>query len=173
MALSRTIIRTKAMSGVKPATVMARSNRLITKDSRSGLFVTAFYAILEIDSGKVAYTNGGHNRPLWLHASTGKIEELAVGGMVLGIFEQIKLGQGEAEVLPGDTLVFYTDGVTEAMNADDVLFGETQLRDTIAANAGADARLMMQAIIDAVNAFIGERPLADDFTICVAKRLSQ
>lgn len=171
MALSRTIIRTKAMSGVNPATVMARSNRLITKDSRAGLFVTAFYAIIEIESGKLVYTNGGHNRPLWLHASTGQIEELAIGGMVLGVFEQIKLGQGEVSISSGDTVVFYTDGVTEAMDATDELFGELRLKDTIAANAGNDAQSMMQAIIDAVNVFIGERPLADDFTICVAKRL--
>lgn len=171
MAFSRTVIRTKGMSGVSPATVMGRSNRLIFKDSRAGLFVSAFYGILEPKSGRFTYTNGGHNRPLWLHADTGKIDELAIGGMVLGVFEQIKLEEGRIEVQPGDSLIFYTDGVTEAMDETDQLFGEARLRAVVAAQSGADAETMMQAIIKAVNSFIGVRPLIDDFTICVVQRL--
>ncbi len=116
MALSRSIIRTKAMSGPNPAKVLTRANRLIAKDTRSGLFVTVFYGILDLKTGRLTFTNAGHNRPLRLETATGQIEELATRGIVLGVFEQVKLEEKEIEVSPGDILVFYTDGVTEAMD---------------------------------------------------------
>jgi sigma-B regulation protein RsbU (phosphoserine phosphatase) len=171
MALSRSIIRTKAFTGRRPWDVLRRSNRLIYKDSRSNLFLTAFYATLNTDTGHMIYTNAGHNRPLWLNVATEELQELATEGIVLGIFERVVLGEGEIDVEPGDLLVFYTDGVTEAMNAGDELFGEERLCQVVAANTQASAQQLVEAIVEAVKAFTGDREQSDDMTLFVIKRL--
>ena len=91
MALSRTIIRTVAFSGRSPAAALMRANQLILNDSQAEMFLTAVYAVLELDTGRVIYANAGHNRPLWCHAADGTVTELAQRGIVLGAFEEIVL----------------------------------------------------------------------------------
>ena len=171
MAMSRSIIRTKALSGRNPADVLTRSNRLILRDGRSKLFLTAFYAILHLHENRLVYTSAGHNWPFWFRAATGEIQELAARGIVLGVFEQIQLEEHEIEVAPGDVLIFYTDGVTEAQNNAHELFGEARLREAIAANAAhSTAQQLLQAVVDAVERFTGNAPQSDDFTLFIVKR---
>jgi serine phosphatase RsbU (regulator of sigma subunit) len=171
MALSRSIIRTKAMTpGFRPAEVLLRANRLIMKDSRAKLFLTACYAALNPQTGCLIYTLAGHNRPLWLQASTGKCQELMGRGAVLGIFEDLELAEFELDLAPGDLLVFYTDGVTEAMDAHHQLFGEERLEAVITANPAATPDEMLQAIVTAVYTFTNGAPQADDLTLFVVKR---
>jgi len=171
MALSRSIIRTKAFTGRRPWDVLRRSNRLICKDSRSGLFLTIFYAILDIKTGHLIYTNAGHNHPLWLKAATGEIEELVTTGIVLGVFERVRMGEERVDMEPGDFLVCYTDGVTEAMNANHELFGEARLEQAVAAVPYDTAQAMLEAIVRAVQAFTGDLPQSDDLTLFVVRRL--
>jgi sigma-B regulation protein RsbU (phosphoserine phosphatase) len=172
MALSRSIIRTKALSPeLYPAQVLERANRLIMQDSRAKLFLTACYSVLNTYTGHLIYTLAGHNRPFWLHAETGICEELTGRGTVMGIFEQIELSEHEIDVLPGDSLIFYTDGVTEAMNATYQLFGEERLQAVITANPTATAQAILDAIVEAVNTFTGGAPPTDDLTLFVVKRL--
>ena len=174
MAFSRTIIRTMSMSGRygSPADVLRRSNRLIVRDvqSDSRLLLSAFYATLDIDSGRLTYTNGGHNPPLWLQAATSQVQELAARGIMLGIFEEIKPEEHAIQVAPGDLLVFYTDGVTEARDTGNQFFEEERLRDVVVAHPEASAQQLVGAIIEAVEAFSGECPQADDITLFVVKR---
>ena len=170
MALSRSIIRTKAFTGRRPWDVLRRSNRLICKDSRSNLFLTAFYATLDTDTGHLIYTNAGHNRPLWLNSRTGDVQELATTGIVLGVFEQVKLGEGEVDIEPNDFLVVYTDGVTEAMNENRELFGEERLCEVISARQYETAQELLDAIINGIEVFAGETPQSDDITLFVVKR---
>jgi sigma-B regulation protein RsbU (phosphoserine phosphatase) len=171
MALSRTMIRTTALSGRSPAAALTRANELMLKDSQADLFVSAFYATLDVPSGGLTYANAGHNRPLWLQIARGEFQELAARGIVLGIFENIELEEREIEVTPGDFLIFYTDGVTEAMNAEDELFGEERLRAAVAAAAPeASAQQVLEAVVDAVNAFTGDTPQSDDLTLFVVQR---
>jgi sigma-B regulation protein RsbU (phosphoserine phosphatase) len=173
MALSRSIIRTKAMTpGFSPAEVLMRANRLIMKDSRSKLFLTACYATLDPETGRLVYALAGHNRPLWLRAATGECLELMGRGAVLGIFEDLELAEFEIDLSPGDLLVFYTDGVTEAMNDHHQLFGEERLAAVIATNPAATPGQMLQAIVEAVNTFTGGAPQTDDLTLFVVKRAS-
>jgi sigma-B regulation protein RsbU (phosphoserine phosphatase) len=171
MALSRSIIRTKSMSGRLPAGVLRRANTLIYKDTRSHLFLTAFYAIVDLDTGWLAYASAGHNWPLLLHAATGEVSELVAPGTIMGAFEQIQLEEQEADIASRDILVLYTDGVTEAMNQQEELFGEERLKSAIAANRDASAQEMLEAIVTAVNDFTGDMPQADDLTIFIVKRL--
>lgn len=180
MSMSRSIIRTKALSGCNPATALKRSNRLIFKDSRSSLFLTAFYALINVETGQLTYARAGHDLPLWLHRTAPtetnasvELKALASEGIILGVFEEVELEERTIQLELGDILVLYTDGVTEAMNDSDELFGSQRLYDLIKGNHQASASEMIQIIIDAVNQFIGETPQADDFTLVVVKRVAK
>jgi serine phosphatase RsbU (regulator of sigma subunit) len=170
MALSRTIIRTTALSGRGPASALLRANELILKDSRSGLFLSAVYAALELDSGRVIYANGGHNRPLWRHAATGQVTELEARGVILGVLDEIVIDEGRIDLAPGDCLVLYTDGVTEAVNPEGEMFGEERLVELVAAHAGGSAAALRARIAEALAAFTAGAEQADDVTCLVMKR---
>jgi sigma-B regulation protein RsbU (phosphoserine phosphatase) len=170
MALSRATIRAAALDGRGPSATMTQANGLILKDSKDSLFVTAFYATLDTGSGRLTYANAGHNRPLWLRVGPGEIQELAAHGIALGVLEDIELQEREIEVASGDLLVFYTDGVTEAMDADGQPFGMERLRQVLAADPGASADQAVSAVVDAVRAFTGDAPQSDDIAIFVVRR---
>jgi len=170
MALSRTMVRTAAADGRSPSAAMSLANELILKHSHTDLFVTAFYATLDTRSGRLTYANAGHNRPLWLQINPGEVQELAARGIALGVLEDIELEECEIDVAPGDLLVLYTDGVTEAMNADGQQFGEERLQATVAATPDASAQQILSALMDAVKAFAGDAPQSDDITVLVIKR---
>jgi sigma-B regulation protein RsbU (phosphoserine phosphatase) len=170
MALSRTMIRTAALSNRRPAKALTRANQLILNDSHSDLFVTTFYAIVDTQTGALTYANAGHNRPLWLQASTGQIHELAAEGIVLGIFDEIVLEERQIQTAPGDIILLYTDGVTEAMNSDRQQFGPGRLAEVLAAQAGSTAQGLIEAVVGAVRDFAGNNVYADDLTLLVLKR---
>jgi sigma-B regulation protein RsbU (phosphoserine phosphatase) len=174
MAFSRTIIRTESMSGSRPnpAEALTRANWSIVRDvpAESRLFLSAFYATLDVQSGRLAYANGGHNWPLWVRAATGEVRELSARGMLLGIYQDIELEELEIVVAPGDVLVFYTDGVTEAKDAQGRMFEEERLFRVAAANVEASAQQMAGSIVEAVRAFAGGTPPSDDLTLFVVKR---
>jgi serine phosphatase RsbU (regulator of sigma subunit) len=170
MALSRATIRAAALDGRGPSATMTQANGLILKDSKDSLFVTAFYATLDTGSGRLTYANAGHNWPLWLRVGPGEIQELAAHGIALGVLENIELQEREIDVAPGDLLVFYTDGVTEAMDADGQPFGVERLRQVLAADPGASADQAVSAVVDAVMAFTGDAPQSDDIAIFVVRR---
>jgi sigma-B regulation protein RsbU (phosphoserine phosphatase) len=170
MAFSRAIIRAQATASRNPATVLERANRLIVHDNRSKLFLSAFYCRLDIHSGRLIYANAGHNRPLWLRSVTDECHELAARGVVLGALKDIPLEERQIEVAPGDLLIFYTDGVTEAMNAAGQLFGEERLQAIIRANAGASAEQVCQAVLQALENFTRDTSPSDDITLLVVKR---
>ncbi len=170
MTVSRTTIRTVAMSGQSPAGVLEQANNLILRDSRSDLFLTAAYAELDAESGRLTYALGGHNRPLWYRASNGEIEELAADGIVLGWLADVELEQRAIDMAPGDLLVFYTDGITEAMDEKRHFFGEERLKATVAGLAGAGADQALDAILAAVGRFVGHATPSDDLTLFIVRR---
>ena len=173
MAFSRTIIRAESRSGRNPAALLQRANQFILQDIHYRLFLSAFYATLDSDSGRLVYANGGHDWPLWLRAGTGEIETLAAPGLLLGVFQDVRLEEREIMVAPGDFLIFYTDGVTEARNAVGELFGEERLAETVKATVPTSADHLLRAIVNAVENFTGATPRADDFTLVIVKRLEQ
>jgi len=170
MAMSRTNIRSAALSGRSPSEALKRANELILNDSQADVFLTAIYAMLDPETGKLTYANGGHNRPLFIEAATGEVRELSARGIILGQFEEVDLEEEAVEFSPGDTLILYTDGVTEAINADEQPFGEDRLKEILASNAGERAEEIVTAIADAVHSFAGSEPQADDFTILAVAR---
>jgi serine phosphatase RsbU (regulator of sigma subunit) len=169
MALSRTVIRNTALGGRSPSATLIRANELILNDSWAEMFLSAFYATLDTRSGRLVYANAGHNRPLWLRVATGECQQLAARGIILGMLEEIELEERQVELAPGDLVVFYTDGVTEAMDADEQMFGEARLQKVLAANARAGAQQVLQAVVEAIRAFTGDTPQSDDLTLFVVK----
>ena len=172
MALSRTVIRTMALSGRGPAEALKKANELILNDSRASMFLTAFYATLNTHTGHLVYANAGHNRPLWYHADTGKCQELHAEGSLLAVLEQLDLEQIEIQLQRGDILVLYTDGLTDALNSSGEMFGEERLWEVIENNPGKMAQEMIDHIMEAVEKYSRNTPLADDLTLIVISRVS-
>jgi sigma-B regulation protein RsbU (phosphoserine phosphatase) len=170
MALCRTVIRTVASSGRSPASTLQRANTVIIEDSRSDLFLSSFYTKLDTDTGRLIYANAGHNPTLWFRVSKGEFQTLSTPGIVLGVLEDIRLEEQRVDVATGDLLVFYTDGVTEAITPDEREFGVARLREVVAANAASGAQQILEAVVEAVDAFTGDVPPFDDLTLVVVKR---
>jgi sigma-B regulation protein RsbU (phosphoserine phosphatase) len=170
MALSRTVLRATASDGRPPKAVLEQANRLLLADARSGLFVTCFYGILDKRSGMLTYADAGHNYPLLYHSRTGEVEQLQALGIVLAIVPEPRFEQHTAMLEPGDVLCFYTDGVTEAMNAQRQLFGEERLLEVLCASHHLAPDQILDRIIAAVNAFADGTLQADDITMVVLKR---
>ena len=172
MALSRTLIRTYAVEyETQPGLVLAAANRRIITDTRVGLFVTVFYGILDPFSGELTYSNAGHNPPYVLNARDGNtVEELDRTGVPLGILDDTRWQQGTTHIAPGDVLLLYTDGITEAQNAQEAFFDEDRLQEIIRASLGRSARDIQDNLIAQVGAFVGDAPQSDDITLMVVVR---
>jgi sigma-B regulation protein RsbU (phosphoserine phosphatase) len=178
MALCRTLIRTYAAEHpAQPHLVLSATNRRLLMDARAGLFVTAFYGVIDPDSGMLAYCNAGHNPPLLLGAQDGSsVRELRRTGMALGAVEDQAWQQSTVRIAPGDVLLLYTDGITEAQDPDGSFFGADRLLGCLQASvySGAGEASYAQSIQDAllaeIHTFVGNAPQFDDITLVVMAR---
>ncbi|HSJ53587.1 MAG TPA: PP2C family protein-serine/threonine phosphatase, partial [Anaerolineae bacterium] len=170
MALSRTLVRTVAIDGRPPALALSRANDLIVADARTDLFVTLFYAVLDAESSEVAYASAGHVPALLVRAGSGQVEELRAPGMAMGVLTDVNFEERRADVEPGDLLVFYTDGVTDAMDGGHRSFGRERLAEVVRAHRHLPATHVAQAVEEAVDAFAGSTAQFDDLTLLIAKR---
>lgn len=177
MALSRTTLRNQALRGRSPAEALVLTNRYIQEDSRSDMFLSAFYGVLETRNGRFIFSNAGHNWPLWRRAADGRVQPLTTAGIVLGVLDEIELGQREVDLQPGDCLVLYTDGLTEALNEAEEEFGRerlaTAVSDILTARPDLSAQEVVDALLVAVRAFTGDVALHDDITLCVVKWVAE
>jgi len=169
MALSRTIVRAKATRSPGVREVIRDANSLITADAKSGMFVTLFYAVLDVGARTLTYVSAGHNPPVIFKAKTGTLMRLDAKGIALGAIEDIELEERRIILDCGDIVVFYTDGVTEAINKNEVQFGEERLITTIDVNHELSANEMIEKIKAEVLAFCGDEPQFDDITLMVLK----
>jgi sigma-B regulation protein RsbU (phosphoserine phosphatase) len=169
MATSRTTIRGAALSHHDPAATLAEANRLIYADTHADLFLSSFFSVLEAGSGRVRFSNAGHNDPLWFHAGSGTVEPVRLRGIVLGVLPDITPAQSAIELSPGDMLLYYTDGVTEAMNVDDEEFGEQRLIDVLQECGDAPLVELMRSVDQKVRDFVGDADQSDDFTAVAAR----
>jgi len=169
MALSRTLIRATASEDRGPADVLSHANALMLADTRSELFVTAFYAVLDTRRHVLTYASAGHNPPLLVRARDGELLRLRADGIVLGIVEDVDLEERQVDLAEGDVLVLYTDGVTDAINSREEEFSEGRLREVVQQNAGLSVAGIAAAVNDAVADFVGDTPAFDDFTLVVLK----
>ncbi len=171
MVLSRTLLRATAIDGRAPAAVLEQTNRLILADSPAGMFVTCFYAQLDPATGTLTFANGGHNYPLLYRVATHEIEPLRAKGIVLGIIPQPTFEQRSLTMEHGDVLLLYTDGVTEAMNAERELFGEERLVAILRTCHQHRPQDIIDAVLAELQAFVGGMPQSDDMTMVIVQRL--
>ncbi len=170
MAVSRTLIRAVGMQGVTPEECLKKSNNLLCMESVNNMFVTVFYGIYDTTTGHLKYCNGGHNAPFIVHAN-GKVEMMNVApNCIVGALDGINYEGGETQIDKGDTLVLYTDGVTEAVNTSFEEYGEQRTADTLKTLAGKNCREIIDGLLAGVRAHAGEAEQSDDITIMALKR---
>jgi sigma-B regulation protein RsbU (phosphoserine phosphatase) len=178
MALSWTLFRTY-VGGYpnQPDRVLDVVNRRLLMETRSNQFVTAFYGVLDLDTGRLDYSSAGHCPPYLARAqdrSTSPygsgVQELAGRGMPLGMFAHEVWPSQAVQLDPGDVLLLYTDGITEARNDRRAFFGEERLLETLSAHRGDRARQIEGAIMGAVDEFMGYSVRSDDITLAVVVR---
>ena len=171
MMSSRTMMKGAAISAQEPGEVLGIVNSLLAEDNDAQMFVTVLYAVYDPSTGLLTYSSGGHDTPLVVH-SDGSSELLPLtDGIVLGIIPDLAYRQNSVALCPGDTVICYTDGVTEAMNTDGEQFGMGRLRQTFADSPPIDAQHAVQVIFETVGAFSEGVTQFDDITCLALSRL--
>ena len=164
MALTRTLMRAAILETSSPAEALRRVNDSLLPDTQQGMFITAVYGELDLDQGTFTYVNAGHNPPFWVKTD-GSFEKLTRTSIALGVMEQPSIEQRVISFNPGETLLLYTDGLTEAFSPSGDLFGEVRLLDVMASLTAGTAEEVIVSIEECLNDFVDTEPLADDLTM--------
>ncbi len=154
------------------ADAVARINRTVCQNVPSSKYVTFFLAALDPASGRLDFVNAGHNPPLLVRAE-GRVERLEDGGLVLGMFENVVYLDGSVQLRPGDTLLVYSDGVTETWSPEDEEFGEEKLIELVVGARSLGAEALQEAILREIERFEAGARATDDRTLIVLKRLAE
>jgi phosphoserine phosphatase RsbU/P len=154
-----------------PATLVARLNKVTCANCPSNRFITFFFSVLDPATGSMAFANAGHNPPIVVRAS-GQVETLEGGGPVLGVLSIAAYSEQRAHLGPGDLLVVYSDGVTEAANTAEEEYGEQRLIEVLNSRRADWPDAIVSAVMESLNRFTSGAPQADDITLVVAKRAS-
>lgn len=168
MAVASRFIRGMALSAPTPEDMLKQANTSLLNETRSGMFVTVYYTILH-PAGRITGVNAGHNRPVLYRAAAQTHEFLPRGGRPLGWFEDLPVQAVEYQLAPGDVLVYYTDGLTEAENVRGEPYGETRLVEVIREAAARPAWEIKDHIINSMVTFMGAAPPFDDTTLVVVR----
>ncbi len=170
MALTRSTVRASMSHAHSPADGIARANQLICDDAADGMFVTLFYALLDPQAGEIAYVNAGHNPPLLYRAGKNRLEELTRTGMAMGVVVDSTYEQRTVRLDPGDFVLLYTDGVTDAINPQEQEFGEERLRRTILQERHTSMAKVIATLEQTLYDFAGTSSPFDDITIVAVRR---
>ena len=165
MMTAKTIIKDLAERGMAVNDIFTKANEKLCENNESGMFVTAWMGILDLKTGNLKFANAGHNPPI-LKRADGSFEYLKTrAGFVLAGMEGIRYREGELVLAPGDRLFLYTDGVPEATNSDNKLYGEDRLLSFMNNNAGVSATSLLPALKSNIDEFVGDAPQFDDITM--------
>jgi phosphoserine phosphatase RsbU/P len=168
MAVSRSLIRSAAMTLDSPEAGLRQANLSILNDTETGMFVTVYFTVLHPE-GYITGINAGHNCPLLVRPGAGTHEFLPRGGRPLGWFEELPIAAVPYQLEPGDILVLYTDGVTECENMHGEPYGEGRLVEVTSAHANRSADEILDAIAASLLDFAGDAPPFDDTTLFVVR----
>jgi sigma-B regulation protein RsbU (phosphoserine phosphatase) len=169
MVLSRAMVRATATGNKAVSKVAEKANDLIAADAKSGMFVTLFYAILNQKSRTLRYVNAGHNPPVVLNGGTGDLTFLKARGIAMGVVERFEMEERVIQIDEGDVVVFYTDGVTEAVDEGFDQFGVDRLVEIVRKNSHLSAAALVEKITAEVIVFSKGEPQFDDITLMVLK----
>ena len=170
MMSSRTLLKGAAIGLADPGEALREVNELLYEENETMMFVTVLYSIYDPGSGTLTYSNGGHDAPVLVRADGGAELLSLTGGVALGVAPDIKFPSRTVKLEPGDTIVLYTDGVTEAMNGDGEQFGVDRIQEVFVANPPTDSEQATYALFEAVREFVGDTPQSDDITCLVLRR---
>lgn len=171
MSIAVTVLRTAAREFAEATDIVARANTILCRDNPSGMFATAFFGILDIETGDLTYCNCGHNSPM-LVCRDCALRTLPATGLPLGMFEDRSAAQKSIRLQAGETLVIYSDGITEAMNPLKEEFGDERLAGLLTkASASGSAGDLLGHLFAETDAFRGSAEQADDMTCIVVRCL--
>jgi sigma-B regulation protein RsbU (phosphoserine phosphatase) len=170
MAMTTTLFKATALTANSTGEIMARVNAELSRDNAQEMFVTAFSGILDLRTGAVEYSDGGHEAP-FVRRADGSVSRLSkLKGMALGVIGDAPFETGRFQLSPGDALILFTDGVSEAANADDDLYTTARIEQALAtARAETDARHLAEGLAQDVRVFVGATPQSDDIAILVVR----
>jgi sigma-B regulation protein RsbU (phosphoserine phosphatase) len=169
MVLARSLIRGGAPLNSSPAKLLGQVNRALIEQSPNNMFVSVFYGIIDPAQRSLTYSLAGHNPPYVGRAAENKVEHLFKGGPVIGIFPKVHLSDAKLTFAPGDLLVAYTDGLTEAFDKQGQQFGEQRLQETLNDHKKKSVKRVLDGIEHRLHAFIGGASQSDDITLLVLK----
>jgi len=164
MAVSRTLHRVIASETADPGEILSRLNRDLCRDNDACMFVTLFCGVLDIRTGRLHYSNGGHDLPLLVGAGGVRPIEKA-GGPALGLLDTVTYTSGSVDLLPGDRLFLFTDGVTEAEDTEGDFFGSNRIETFLATRAEPTLEETVEHLVEEVGLFAAGAPQSDDITI--------
>ena len=167
MMTAKTIIKDLAESGLPVHEIFTKANEKLCENNDSGMFVTAWMGIIDTNTGNMQFANAGHNPPLLKQDNEGFKYLKSRAGFVLAGMEGIQYHCGELTLQPGDRIFLYTDGVTEATNNDNVLFGEQSLYNFMNENTNLEAVKILPLLKDSIDEFVGGAPQFDDITMLI------
>ena len=174
MMSSRTLLKGAAIGNYEPGDVLKEVNDLLCEGNDAMMFVTLLYAIYDTSSGILTYANGGHTTPYVRRADGSMIALPFTGGVAMGVLEGLEYSQDSFQVLPGDTVFFYSDGVSEAMNEHGEEFGLERMSKVLSDNPEQNPEDINNAMFDAVRGFAGGTPQSDDITcltLCLSEKI--
>jgi serine phosphatase RsbU (regulator of sigma subunit) len=172
MTVSRTLIRAFGQTIADPGGILSAVNNLLVGDTPSGMFVTAIFAILDLRTGKLNFSNAGHNRPIIIRSNQSFSEELPQGDIALGVMEDVQYRNMEISIDPGDLILFYTDGLTETFSKDDEEYGVKRAIEFLKQNYHLDINEILESLETELYNFRGGQPRTDDLTLIGLKRES-
>ena len=165
MARTMTLMRMEAVRRRSPAAILEAVNRALCEGNDSGMFVTLFCGILETETGQFSFANAGHNPPLLLCADGGRDFLKVKKGLVAGIMEGSRYPLDTLQLSPGELVLLYTDGVTEALNPEEQLYSDERFLETVRNRPWESARSLVDAVRANVAEFSQTAPQADDITM--------
>lgn len=173
MAVSKTLLKATALKGIPSDNILTEVNNILVEESPSNMFVTVFCGVLDTRNGAFEYCNAGHNPP-FLISSDGEVKPLEnVGGLILGAMKDVDYESNVIILKPGNTIFFYTDGVTEAMNSNEDEFGEERLIKSLSGNNELAADKIIFRVLNEVQKFSGGIEQSDDITCMSLKYLKK
>jgi serine phosphatase RsbU (regulator of sigma subunit) len=166
MSVSRTVLRTIAFEGEEPGAVLTKVNAILSRDNTEGMFVTIFYALLDLETGLLTFSSGGHDDALLLQGPKSW-EHLHYMGPAIALFDFADYPTATRQLAPGDAVVLLTDGITEAFNIDGRVFGQERLLKWMNQRSFSTAKDLVSSLSDEITRFSEGTEQSDDIT-CVA-----
>jgi Stage II sporulation protein E (SpoIIE)/GAF domain len=171
MALTRMQVKSTAILGMSPAECFLEVNRVLVRERVSAMFATCFYGLLDLVTGEFQYCSAGHNPPYVTRAGSGQVEALAdVGGIPLGLFDGMGYLNSSVQLMPGDAVFLYTDGVSEAQNNSEDDFSDERVIEALGAGRDLDCRALIREMTRKVTHFTDGAPQSDDITMLSVRR---